>query len=195
MNIFKVLLLAIIFTSCVNTIDISGKVSNGRYTSVLTDYSCKIPKMMKPGSIIRDQSSRSGVSEVHFQDDFGIWISIVSSPIPPSISIEKIPEELPKFLSRANSTTLYREEIILDDTQIQFGVIKIEKGSNIVEIKKGGPDLIEGVFVFRKNNYVYRVSSQQPPVFDGDKYTEKSKAKLKHELLQFYRNMLFGKKS
>src|SRR5262245_10769105 len=56
--------------------DIKGKVKDSVYTSIHKEYTVRVPQLVYPGALVRDESGDEG-SQVIFTDDFGAFYRVV----------------------------------------------------------------------------------------------------------------------
>jgi hypothetical protein len=176
--------------------NIKGTISKGRYSSPNKAFSCQVPKLIVTGARIEDNVSGDGKAcDVYFQDDLGTWVNIVCIPVAPEkLGTARVQENFfEKFIVGRNTIVLHKEILSDENGNMTYAIVKVPKGSNMVEARKGRYDLIEGVLVFYRKNHVYRLSTQDSrSILSTEPVVSKAREKyLKSELIDFYRKMKF----
>jgi len=189
---FSFLLLGLLFlTSCssVNSTrgsysEVKGTIKDGRYFSPNGSFSCAVPPLAEPGAIIQDSSNKTAdgyVGTVKFEDDYGKLFRVDWAEVPPDIGQQLgkplydqmmldgiLTSQMQNFHQVYPQAAVEAEETIGDKTNLMlFADVHIPKGTTF--IRDGEHlDCSRGLFIFKRNNWVYTISIQDACVDSTD---------------------------
>jgi len=183
---FGLLLAGVFLTSCSsvnsshgNSSEIQGTIKDGRYFSPNGNFSCTIPPLAQPGAIVQDSSNKTPdgyVGTVKFEDDYGKLFRVDWAEVPPDIKEheQKLGEplsgaimlegfltfQMQNFHQVFPQATVEAKETIGEITNlILFADVRIPKGATLMDNGQR-LDCSRGLFIFKRNNWVYTISIQ-----------------------------------
>jgi hypothetical protein len=156
--------------------EIQGTIKSGRYFSPNKNFSCAVPPLAEPGATIRDSSNKTAdgyVGTVKFEDDYGKLFRVDWSAVPPDIAQRlgtplydrvmlqgMLTYQMQNFLQVYPQAKIEAEEYMGDKTNLMlFADVHIPKGATLMDNGQR-LDCSRGLFIFKRNNWVYTISTQ-----------------------------------
>jgi len=189
-----------------NYTTISGTIQEGRYTSPQTNFSCRVPDLMKPGAVIKDDvNKKEGAGIVAFGDDMGLrfavrWFEI--SPDGRSFSDPVLLKGIAEFMEAEDRKSLPKAIIepaksVDSGTTKQPALFYIATGEvpgvkvwippaqrESVTKEMITPRVFRGHLLLHRGNWVYAITTQCEDKFGADKKKtlEKQERRLRSEI-------------
>lgn len=168
--------------------EIKGDIQDGRYTSPHANFSCKVPDLIKPGAVIKDDiNQKEGTGIVAFGDDFGLrfmvrWfeVSADANSISDSVLLEQIAVYMretdkkmlakatiePERLDEAGQSTLFYM-VIAEAPDVKVYIPPAQRDTMTKEMVI--PHVFRGHLIFRRGGWVYVLTTQTETRFGEDK--------------------------
>lgn len=180
-----------------NYYNTTGKISGGRYFAPNNIFSVKIPNLIKPGAVIKDNLSKDfgtkndapDVGTIAFSDDFGTFIRIDVFSLPSNLDLKKTGTEvllkgIQEYMLSVYKETVPDAKIVKQEfinwkgKQANLFTADLKKAGNIVSngIRQ---DVFRTAIAFIDNRYIYIFSTQM-----SENGFFRKKAETKEQLFQ-----------